>query len=201
MSHNNIHPIKDRLITKSEKEKLLGHTGAVFWLYGLSGSGKSTLVMEMEKRLHVKAVHSIILDGDNLRSGLNNDLGFSNEDRHENIRRVSEVAKILSDNGVIVLVSMITPFRELRTLAKTIIGEEDFHEIFVNASFSTCKSRDVKGLYAKVEKGQLEEFTGKSSDFEEPGEDCMIINSEKETPAKSANKLFDYILKSIPLTK
>ena len=201
MNKNNIHPINDRLISKTEKEKLLGHRGAVFWLYGLSGSGKSTLVVDMEKRLSKQNTHSVVLDGDNIRTGLNSDLGFSDADRKENIRRVSEVARLFALNGVIVLVSLITPFRELRSLAKSIIGENSFHEIFIKASFATCKSRDVKGLYAKATSGKVDQFTGQESKFEEPSNDCFVIDSEKETLQESGDKLFQYILQSISLTK
>lgn len=178
----------------------MGHCSSVFWLYGLSGSGKSTLAVEMENRLHKKGRHAVVLDGDNLRLGLNKDLGFSDTDRKENIRRVSEVAKLLCENGVIALVSLITPRREFRTLAKSIIGDDFFHEIFIRASFKACQERDVKGLYAKAEKGDIKDFTGKASGFEEPNNDCLIIDSEKENEQASADKLFMYILQSISLT-
>ena len=154
MNQINIHPINDRLLSRTDKQLLTGHSGSVFWLYGLSGSGKSTLALEMEKSLHDRNIHSVILDGDNLRSGLNKDLGFSDEDRRENIRRVSEMAKVLSENGIISIVSMITPLREFRDLAKSIIGDTFFHEIFIKASFSVCQKRDVKGTLCKGSKGQ-----------------------------------------------
>ena len=171
----------------------------VFWLYGLSGSGKSTLVMEMEKRLHHEAIHSVVLDGDNLRSGLNKDLGFSDDDRRENIRRVSELAKILAENGIIVLVSLISPLQEFRSLAKAIIGEESFHEIYIQASFAACKERDVKGLYAKAELGKVKSFTGKESSFEEPESAHLTINTEDESKETSMNKLYSYIRNSISI--
>lgn len=201
MNENNIHPIKDRLIPRTEKEKLFGHHSSVFWLYGLSGSGKSTLAVEMENRLHAQGIHSVILDGDNLRIGLNKDLGFSDQDRLENIRRASEVAKLFLESGVIVLVSLITPLQEFRSLAKSIIGKEHFHEIFIKASFATCKKRDVKGLYEKAEKGKVKTFTGQGSVFEEPNNACLVIDSEKENQTESSNKLFAYIQRSISITK
>lgn len=201
MNETNIHPINHRHISRTEKETLFGHLGSVFWLYGLSGSGKSTLALEIEKHLHDRGTHSVLLDGDNLRCGLNQDLGFSDQDRKENIRRVSEVAKILLENGVIVLVSLITPLREFRDLAKSIIGENNFHEIFINASFSACKKRDVKGIYAKADQGLVNDFTGKDSNFEEPINDCLIIDSENETPQQSVETLLKYILHSISLDK
>jgi adenylylsulfate kinase len=199
VKNTDLHPISDRLIPRDHKELLLGHKGMVFWLYGLSGSGKSTLAVEMEKRLHQQGIHSVVLDGDNLRSGLNSDLGFSDEDRRENIRRVSEVAKLFAESGIIVLVSLITPLREFRKNAKSIIGEPHFREVFVKASFTTCKERDVKGLYAKAEKGMLASFTGQGSEFEDPETDCLIIDSEKESPEQSADRLLDFINRSISI--
>ena len=201
MNQTNIHPINDRLIAQYEKQLLLGQKGSVFWLYGLSGSGKSTLAVEMESRLHSEGKFSIVLDGDNLRTGLNRDLGFSDQDREENIRRVSEIAKLLSGNGIIVLVSLITPRSVFRKLAKSIIGENCFYEIYVKASFRTCQKRDVKGLYAKAEKGAVKDFTGKGSDFEEPNNECFIIDSENENLQHSADKLYNYIFQAISLNK
>jgi adenylylsulfate kinase len=199
VNKSDIHPIDDRLIPQGQKEKLLGHKGAVFWLYGLSGSGKSTLAIEMEHRLHQQSIHSVVLDGDNLRSGLNSDLGFSNQDRGENIRRVSEIAKLFSANGIITLVSLISPLREFRKKAKSIIGENHFHEVFIKASYATCQKRDVKGLYAKAEKGMVQSFTGQGSAFEKPETDCLIIDSENENPQQSADLLFNYISQAISL--
>jgi adenylylsulfate kinase len=200
VNESDIHPITDRLISRGLKEKLLGQKGVVFWLYGLSGSGKSTLAIEMENRLHQENIHSVVLDGDNLRSGLNSDLGFSNQDRAENIRRVSEIAKLFSTNGIITLVSLISPLREFRNKAKSIIGEDHFHEIFINASYSTCKERDVKGLYAKAEKGMVQSFTGQDSEFEEPETDYLMIDSENENLQQSADLLYKYIRQAISLT-
>jgi len=199
VKNKNIHPISDRLIAQTEKEKLLGSKGTVFWLYGLSGSGKSTMALKMEKRLHEKGIHSVVLDGDNLRSGLNQDLSFSEKDRRENIRRVSEVAKIFSANGLIVFVSLITPLREFRQSARTIIGDHYFQEVFVKASFNTCQERDVKGLYAKASDGLVPSFTGQGSDFEEPVDQQFIIDSEKESEDISSDKLFQFVLDSISL--
>ncbi len=199
MKNQDIHPITDHLIPKSEKENLLGHKGLVFWLYGLSGSGKSTLVMEMEKRLHALGRNSIVLDGDNLRSGINADLGFSDDDREENVRRVSEIAKILSDNGLIVFVSLITPLRKFRENARSIIGTKSFREIFVKASFDLCRKRDVKGLYAKAEKGIVESFTGHNSNFEEPENADLTIMTENEKLVCSSDKLAEFVLSEINL--
>ena len=154
VNQTNIHPINDRLLSRTDKELLTGHSGSVFWLYGLSGSGKSTLAVEMEKSLHDRNIHSVILDGDNLRSGLNKDLGFSDEDRRENMRRVSEMAKVLSENGIISIVSMITPLREFRDLAKSVIGDTLFHEIFIKASFFRMPKKGCKGTLCKGSKGR-----------------------------------------------
>ena len=199
MKNKNIYAVSYRLITQSEKEKILGSKSMVFWLYGLSGSGKSTMAVEMEKRLHEKNIHSVVLDGDNLRSGLNQDLSFSEKDRRENIRRVSEVAKIFLENGIIVFVSLITPLREFRQTARTIIGDHYFQEVFVKASFNTCQERDVKGLYAKANDGLVPSFTGQGSDFEEPIDQQFIIDSEKESEDISSEKLFQFVLDSISL--
>ena len=199
VKNSNLHPTTDRLVPKELKEQSLGHTGGVFWLYGLSGSGKSTLAIEMEKRLHHKKLISVVLDGDNLRSGLNSDLGFSDEDRKENIRRISEVAKLFSDNGMITLVSLISPKREFRENAKNIIGAARFHEIYIKASFAKCQERDVKGLYAKAADGRVTSFTGLGSNFEEPAIECLTIDTEHESLEDSANRLFSYIKDSVRL--
>jgi len=199
VKNNDIYPITDRLISSSEKIQLLGHKGMVFWFYGLSGSGKSTLAVEMEKKLHTDGKISVLLDGDNLRTGLNKDLGFSDTDREENIRRVSEVASILCSNGLIVLVSLITPLKKFRANARSIIGANHFKEIFVKASFTTCKKRDVKGLYAKAIEGKVKSFTGKTSDFEEPDQADLIINSEKESKIESVEKVYQFLHQAITL--
>lgn len=199
VKNNDIHPITERMIPTSEKMQLLGQKGMVFWFYGLSGSGKSTLAVEMEKKLHTDGKISVLLDGDNLRTGLNKDLGFSDTDREENIRRVSEVASILCSNGLIVLVSLITPLKKFRANARSIIGANHFKEIFVKASFTTCKKRDVKGLYAKAIEGKVKSFTGKTSDFEEPDQADLIINSEKESKIESVEKVYQFLHQAITL--
>ena len=178
---------------KLRKKVFSGIAGAVFWLYGLSGSGKSTLAIEMEKRLHKQGALSIVLDGDNLRTGLNKDLTFSEDHRKENVRRVSEVAKLLCENGLIVLVSLITPLKEFRESARSIIGSRNFKEIYIKASFETCQQRDVKGLYAKANQGLINTFTGKGSCFEEPEDADLIIESESNPMENSAEELFQFI--------
>jgi adenylylsulfate kinase len=190
----NIHPEFDRFLGREDKEGLLGQRGVVIWLYGLSGSGKSTIANMAERMLHEAGRFTVILDGDNLRSGLNNNLGFSDEDRSENIRRNSEVAKLFASQGMITFVSVITPRRALRALARETIGE-DFFEVFVKADYATCAERDPKGLYAKVEAGTLKQFTGKDSGFEEPEEEGeLVLDTDATTAAECAQKLHDFIL-------
>ncbi|MDA0346410.1 MAG: adenylyl-sulfate kinase [Verrucomicrobia bacterium] len=174
-----IHPDFSGLLPRNLKETHLNQRGHVFWFYGLSGSGKSTLAYALEKQLFAEGFFVQVLDGDNVRTGLNSNLGFSDEDRSENIRRISEVAKLFAQSGVITLVSFITPKIELRERAKAVIGEKDFTEIFVEASYETCAERDVKGLYAKAKSGELKQFTGKDSAFEAPVSDKVItVNTE-----------------------
>ncbi len=175
---DHLYPVFDKMLPRSAKEALLGQSGAVIWMYGLSGSGKSTLANLLERRLHGDGRLVKVLDGDNIRSGLNRNLGFSDEDRLENIRRVSEVAKLFAECGVITITSFITPNNELRRLAREIIGEADLLEVYVKASFETCQIRDPKGLYAKVAAGEVKQFTGKDSAFEEPESPALVINTE-----------------------
>lgn len=174
---DNIHTQYHRFVSPREKEELLGQKGLVFWLYGLSGSGKSTIAAAVERKLHNEGRFAVILDGDNFRDGLNSDLGFSDDDRKENVRRVAEVAKMFSNQGVIVLVSVITPKNSLREQARRIIGQ-DFREVFIKASYETCAKRDPKGLYAKVATGEIKQFTGKDSGFEEPAHPELQIDTE-----------------------
>ena len=197
MTRKDIHPIQDKLVERSQKEKILGQRGSVFWLCGLSGSGKSTLAIDLENRLSEDEIFSIVLDGDNLRSGLNQDLGFSDDDRRENIRRTTELAKILCQSGVLVIVSCITPLQEFRDSTKKSIGTDDYKEIYVKASFSECKKRDVKGLYAKAADSSVSAFTGSTSSFEEPISPDLILDTEKETLTHSSATLYSYVRKSL----
>ncbi len=181
----NIHTEFHRFLTRADKERLLGQKGVVIWLYGLSGSGKSTIANEVERRLHAQGRFTVILDGDNLRAGLNHNLGFSDEDRSENIRRNSEVARLFAQAGVITLVSVITPRRDLRALARATVGE-DYHEVYVKANYETCADRDPKGLYAKARSGELRQFTGKDSGFEEPGGEADLVLDTDTLEVKEA---------------
>ena len=178
---NNIHPEFQRQVPRSEKEELLGQQGQVLWLYGLSGSGKSTIANALERHLHDLGRFVIMLDGDNLRSGLNSNLGFTDEDRCENVRRVAELAKATVHTGAIVIVSVITPREEFRKSARKIIGDDDLLEIYVKASFETCRQRDVKGLYDKAGAGKIANFTGQASSFEEPEQADVILNTEQNS--------------------
>lgn len=188
MPDSNIYTQFHRFVPPEEKERLLGQKGIVLWMYGLSGSGKSTIAAALEQSLHDEGRFVMILDGDNFRHGLNSDLGFSDEDRHENVRRVAEVAKMLADQGVIVLVSVITPKEALRTLAREIIGDS-FLEIFLRASYAACAERDPKGLYAKVASGKIKQFTGKDSGFEEPEIADLMIDTEVVQPPEAVEKI------------
>lgn len=190
---DNIHTEFHRFLAREDKERLLGQHGVVVWLYGLSGSGKSTIANEVERRLHEEGRFTVILDGDNLRSGLNSNLGFSDGDRAENIRRNAEVARLFAQQGVITLVSVITPRREFRRQARELIGE-DFLEVYVKADYATCAARDPKGLYAKAQAGDLKQFTGKDSGFEEPeGEADLILDSDQLSIGESSRILLDFI--------
>jgi len=167
-------------VSRAEKEARLGQRGQVLWFYGLSGSGKSTIAAALDRELHEAGRATKVLDGDNIRTGLNRNLGFTDEDRLENIRRIAEVAKLFAEAGLVTLVSFITPRAELRDLASEIIGQADLRLIYVKASYEACAERDPKGLYAKVAAGQVKQFTGKDSGFEPPpeGSDDVIIDTE-----------------------
>ncbi len=188
----NIHPETHRFLGRAAKERLLGQTGIVLWLYGLSGSGKSTIANEVERALHCEGRMTVILDGDNLRAGLNSGLGFSDEDRTENVRRVAEVAKLFAEQGIITLVSLITPLRAQRELASRIVGP-DFREIYVKADYATCARRDPKGLYAKARGGEIRQFTGKDSHFEEPSGDVPVLDTAACSVEECAAKLLGYL--------
>ncbi|MBJ7326970.1 MAG: adenylyl-sulfate kinase [Chthoniobacterales bacterium] len=188
----NIHPETRRFLGRLDKEKLLGQRGLVLWLYGLSGSGKSTVANEVERALHAEGRMTVILDGDNLRTGLNRNLGFSDDDRTENVRRVSETAKLLAGQGIIVLVSVITPLRAHRRSAADIIGP-DFHEIYVKADFDTCANRDPKGLYAKAREGKISKFTGQDSGFEEPESAALVLDTQSLSVEQCAANLLGYL--------
>ena len=189
----NIHPTFGQLLGSEAKEALLKQRGLVIWLYGLSGSGKSTLANALERRLYGEDVFTQVLDGDNIRTGLNSNLGFSDEDRRENIRRIAEVAKLFVRAGVVTIASFICPRNELRAMARQIVGQADFLGVYVECSFETCERRDVKGLYAKAKTGEVKQFTGKDSTFEppEPREAAdLILNTDEQGESESLEKLY-----------
>lgn len=195
---NNIFSIFDEVLTKKDKELKLSQKAKVFWLTGLSGSGKSTIAKVVEKVLHEKGFITQLLDGDNIRAGINNNLGFSDADRKENIRRIAEVSKLFLNCGVITINCFVSPTKEIREQARKIIGEDNFVEVFVDTPLSICESRDTKGLYAKARKGEIKDFTGISAPFEVPVSAAIILKTENKTIEESASELVDYIL---PLIK
>ena len=189
MSADEIHPVHDLLLGRADQEALLGQRGQVAWLYGLSGSGKSTIAAAVQRALHAEGRLVQVLDGDNIRAGLNRNLGFSEEDRRENIRRIAEVARLFVDTGAVVLASFITPLREFRARAREIVGAEDFLEVYVRASFEECARRDVKGIYGRAAAGKVARFSGKDSAFEEPEEPDLLLDTERATVEESAARL------------
>lgn len=191
---DNIHPIFHRLLQRGDKEQLLEQKAKVIWLTGLSGSGKSTIAEALEKELHKMGFLSMLLDGDNIRAGINNNLTFSAEDRIENIRRIAEVSKLFLNCGIITINCFVSPTNEIRTLAKGIIGEEDFIEVYVNAPLEVCEARDVKGLYAKARKGLIPDFTGITAPFEAPEHPALEIPTHELEIQEGVQRLLDFIL-------
>jgi len=196
---NNIYPIKDTLIQPGEKHQLNGHKGLVLWMCGLSGSGKSTLARALENDLFQRKIHTKLLDGDNLRSGINKNLSFSESDRLENIRRAAEVSKLFLENGDVVICSLISPTQEIRDLAQEIIGSENFKEVYVNAPFDVCAARDVKGLYKKALAGEIKNFTGLDAPFEGPANPFVEVKTDEMSLEECKDLLVDKILKAISL--
>lgn len=189
MNDNNIYPIFDRMLTRADKERLLGQRGVMLWFTGLSGSGKSTLAIALERALQERGKLCRILDGDNIRTGINNNLGFSDEDRTENIRRIAEVAKLFVDTGIITLAAFISPTERMRQMARTIIGDADFKEIYVSTPVEECERRDVKGLYAKARAGLVKNFTGISAPFEAPAAPALTLDTSRLSVAESVSRL------------
>ncbi len=190
----NIHPIFDKTLSRSEKEAILQQKGCVLWMTGLSGSGKSTIAVGLEQRLHEKGILTRLLDGDNVRTGLNRNLGFTEEDREENIRRIAETAKLFIECGVVTICSFVSPTIKIRNMASDIIGSDNFREVYVSASFDTCAKRDVKGLYAKAIRGEIKDFTGLDAPFEPSENPFITLDTEKEDVNTSVNKLFEAVL-------
>lgn len=187
-------------ITKNDREKLKNHKGFLLWFTGLSGSGKSTLANAVEHDLFKKGIHTYTLDGDNIRQGLNTNLGFSPEDRTENIRRIAEVAKLMIDAGLVVLAAFVSPYQKDRTAIKNIVGAENFIEIFVNTPLEICEQRDVKGLYAKARRGEIPNFTGIDAPYEKPTKPDLEIDTSKTIITEAVKQITHYLNKKINIS-
>lgn len=198
---NNIYPIFDKMLTRADKEELLHQHSVMIWFTGLSGSGKSTIAIALERELQKRGLLCRILDGDNIRSGINNNLGFSEEDRVENIRRIAEIGKLFVDTGIITIAAFISPNNDIREMAANIIGKENFLEIFISTPIEECERRDVKGLYAKARRGEIKNFTGISAPFEAPANPALSIDTSKLSVEESVNKLLELILPKISFKK
>ena len=190
----NIYPIYEKMMTRSDKEQLLGQRGVMVWFTGLSGSGKSTVALGVERELHKRGILCRILDGDNIRSGIKKNLGFSADDRKENIRRIAEIGKLFVDTGVVTLSAFISPTNESRHMASEIIGADDFREVYVSTPLEVCEQRDVKGLYARARRGEIKDFTGVSAPFEVPEHPALTLDTSVLTLEESVNKVLELIL-------
>jgi adenylylsulfate kinase len=182
-------------VTRSDREKVNGHKACTVWLTGLSGSGKSTIAVDLEKRLWERGVRAYILDGDNIRHGLNKNLGFSPADRTENIRRIGEVAKLFTEAGVVAVTAFISPYRADRDQVRAIMGDGDFVEVHVDCPVEVCEQRDVKGLYKKARAGEIKEFTGISAPYEAPEKAELTINTAGQSVEASVNQILAYLEK------
>jgi adenylylsulfate kinase len=180
-------------VTRAEREKLLKQRGVTVWLTGLSGSGKSTIAVGAERVLLERGRLAYVLDGDNIRHGLNKNLGFSPADRSENIRRIGEVAKLFTDAGIVTLTSFISPYRQDRDAVRAILAPGDFLEVYVAASLETCEARDVKGLYRKARAGEIPEFTGISAPYEEPEKPELVLDTNRQTVEESVSRLLGFL--------
>lgn len=190
----NIYPIYDQMMTRAEKEELLHQQGLMVWFTGLSGSGKSTIAMGVERELHKRGILCRILDGDNIRAGINSNLGFSSEDRMENIRRIAEIGKLFVQTGVVTLACFVSPTNDVRRLARDIIGEQDFKEVYVSTPLEECERRDVKGLYARARKGEVKDFTGISAPFETPENPTLEVDTSCLSLEESVKRVVDMVV-------
>lgn len=190
---SNIYPIFDRMLSRADKEQLLHQRGMMLWFTGLSGSGKSTVAIALERELHRRGRLCRILDGDNIRSGINANLGFSAEDRRENIRRIAEVSRLFVDTGIITIAAFISPTEEIRRMAADIIGPADFKEIYISTPLEECERRDVKGLYAKARRGEIPDFTGISAPFEAPQHPALTLDTSVLSLEESVARLMAFI--------
>lgn len=193
-----IYPIFDKMLPRSSREALLHQRGMMIWFTGLSGSGKSTIALGVERELHARGLLCRILDGDNIRTGINAGLGFSAEDRRENIRRIAEVGKLFVDTGIITLAAFVSPTNEYRQMAREIIGADDFFEVYVSTPLEECERRDVKGLYARARRGEVKDFTGISAPFEAPEHPALDIDTSRQPLETSVQQVVDLILNTLP---
>jgi adenylylsulfate kinase len=191
---NHIYPVFDKIVLREQKERRLNQHSVVVWFTGLSGSGKTTLAIALEKELFEQGFLTQILDGDNIRTGINNNLKFSPEDRIENIRRIAEVSKLFLHCGIITLCAFVSPTQEIRQLVRTIVGKESFFEIYVNTPIEVCEQRDVKGLYAKARAGEIKDFTGVNAPYENPDDADFIIDTSSLTLDKCVELLISELL-------
>ena len=196
-----IYPVFDKMLKREDKEQLLKQRSVMIWFTGLSGSGKSTLAIALERELHRHGLLCRILDGDNIRSGINNNLGITETDRTENIRRIAEIGKLFVDTGIITIAAFISPMNSLREMAASIIGKNNFLEIYVNTSLAECERRDVKGLYAKARRGEIKEFTGISAPFEAPLNPDLVLDTSILSVQQSVNELLKLILPRVMVDK
>tara|TARA_B100000609_G_scaffold141707_1_gene113775 strand:+ start:690 stop:1298 length:609 start_codon:yes stop_codon:yes gene_type:complete len=200
LTKKNIYPVFNQILSKEEKEERLKQNAKCIWLTGLSGSGKTTIAIELERKLFEMGYFVQILDGDNIRSGISNNLDFSNSDRFENIRRISEVSKLFVNSGIITINCFVSPTKEIRSEARKIIGKDNFVGIFVNTDIEICEERDTKGLYKKARKGEIKNFTGISSKFERPDSTFFEIDATKNI-AETLNDLLKIVLPLIEKKK
>ncbi len=193
----NIFPIDKTLVSRAEQEQSLQQRGCVFWFTGLSGSGKSTIAAAAQRKLYDQKYTVKVLDGDDLRAGINANLGFTEADRTENIRRTAAVAKLFVETGIITIVTTISPLRVIREAAKQTIGAADFKEIYISTPLATCETRDVKGLYKKARAGEIPQFTGISAPYELPENADLVLNTDEYNIEDCATQILDFILKTI----
>jgi adenylylsulfate kinase len=193
MADGHIHPDFEQFLQRGDKERQLKQRAKVIWLTGLSGAGKTTVAVGLEQALHAAGHFTQVLDGDNIRSGINANLGFSEADRTENIRRIAEIAKLFLNSGIITICCFVSPGKAMRELARNIVGETDFIEVYINASLETCEQRDVKGLYAKARRGEINHFTGVTAPFEAPENPAIELRTDLQTPEASIAQLLQFI--------
>lgn len=189
-----IYPVFNKILKRSDKENLLRQRGKVIWLTGLSGSGKTTIAKGIEEVLHREGFVCQVLDGDNIRSGINNNLGFSPEDRLENIRRIAEVSKLFINCGIITINSFISPTEKIRQIARDIIGKDDLITVYINAPVSICEQRDVKGLYKKAREGKIHDFTGVDTPYDPPENPDVEVQTDILSAGESVERILEYVM-------